>query len=116
MLGRLRTTAWRDKEELFTQTFKIRTFGSSAEALIRSLDIAYLSQCSSWKELLSGVFVAWCLLCCSMFVGVELLVSLLVFSSKKMSLITEPPSPHQMTMRFAFLIYNVNSKHWLSHL
>lgn len=57
--------------------------------------MAYLSRCSSWKELLSGVFVARCLLCCSRFVGIDLLVSPLVFSSKKMSLITDSPSPNQ---------------------
>lgn len=49
-----------------------------------------------------------------MFVDTELLVSPLVFHSKKMSLITDNPPPHprhQMTkttlLRFAFLTYDV---------
>lgn len=108
-----------DKEELFTLTFKVLTFGFSAEiALVWALGMVYLSQCSLWKELLSGVFVAWCLLCCSRFVSIDLLVSPLIFSSKKMSLITD--SRHlpieQRTAEIAFLTYNVHSRPSLSHL
>lgn len=108
-----------DKEELFTLTFKVLTFGFSAEvALVWALGMVYLSQCSLWKELLSGVFVSWCLLCCSRFVSIDLLVSPLIFSSKKMSLITD--SRHlpieQRTSEIAFLTYNVHSRPSLSHL
>lgn len=107
-----------DKEELFTQTFKVPTFGFSAEvALVWALGMAYLSQCSLWKELLSGVFVARCLLCCSRFVSIDLLVSPLIFSSKKMSLITDsPPSANQRTAEIALLTLNVHSRPSLSHL
>lgn len=109
-----------DKEELFTQTFKVPTFGFSAEvALVWALGMAYLSQCSLWKELLSGVFVARCLLCCSRFVSIDLLLSPLIFSSKKMSLITDSP-PHlpikQRTAEIALLTLNVHSRPSLSHL
>lgn len=51
-----------------------------------------------------------------MFVDTELLMSPLVFSSKKMTLPAPLSDDKDSTLlRCAFLAYNVNPEHWVSH-